>query len=270
MAQVEMRLEGEGVSLRLLPLTNWLQVLALWDQALRAQAAHLATGKLPPEALPRLTRLEEGSLRAVLLLPAPVTAQAWLQIVDAVQRHQRGVLVRRTLEALYQLRAWMARHNWRLHCREARTQRNLVLEATTTLPETQTFVQHTTLYGQLLRIGGDDPPTAMLRLADGQRVTARLSRARQKGTTLAKRLAAYLYEWVGVRGRIEISLPERQIERLLIEDILDYRPAHHAEQVRQALREVSPGLQQYASVEEWLQAASWLPHPSQQEGNLGG
>ncbi len=273
MIRVELRLEGlEGteVTPESVPLREVVQILELWNQALTSQAEYLAKTEkreIPREVMePRLLSLGEGSIAAVLALPSGPLVSALWDIYEEIRRVQvenlpeTKRLVSRALEALEHLRNKARNRNWRIGLLSPETDVRVVLEAETRLPAPVRVEQYSTVYGWLVRIGGDDPPRALLYLPSGERVSARLSRAEGKGVALAKKLAQYLYEWVGLRGRMEIRLPEHKIESILVEDIVPTQTITDVDELIRGLQEVAPKSFQYETAEEFLAAASVPPY----------
>jgi hypothetical protein len=79
-----------------------------------------------------------------------------------------------------------------------------------------------TLYGAVIRVGGEDPPRARLRLLNGAVMTCDL--ARRKGWALARDLGARLYQLVGVRGEALTRVSDRALIGFRIDRVLPYAP----------------------------------------------
>ena len=265
MLRAELRVEGKDVAPEAVPLGDLLYLLEGWNRALMVQAHYLQTqaeGPAQAEDLQlRLLAVAPGSLALTLGLPHPRLREA-LHLLHRELRQPSGTtryLVRKALDALEKVQARLRARSWRTRLRVAGEQWEIILTGDTPLPQPERLTQYATLYGELVRIGGDDPPTASLRLPDGTLVHVRVSRARGKGTRLAKELARHLYEWVGLRGRMEVRLPEHEIVHMVVDDILTYQPAPDVDTLIRELREVSPSLGRYRSAEDFLNAASMPP-----------
>ncbi len=78
------------------------------------------------------------------------------------------------------------------------------------------------LYGAVIRVGGEEPPRARLRLLNGDVISCDL--ARRKGWMLARDLGARLYQVVGVRGEARIRISDGALTAFRIERVLPYVP----------------------------------------------
>lgn len=78
----------------------------------------------------------------------------------------------------------------------------------------------TSLYGMVIRVGGEEPPRARLRLLNGRTITCEL--AHRKSWALAQILGARLYQVVGVRGEAVTSVADRSLISFRIDRLLPY------------------------------------------------
>lgn len=76
----------------------------------------------------------------------------------------------------------------------------------------------TTLYGNLMRIGGDNPPRAWIRFVDGTTLSCRV-----KNTLLAHQMANLLYQRIGVRGVAQWDTRDMSLQEFRIEELTSYR-----------------------------------------------
>ncbi len=90
----------------------------------------------------------------------------------------------------------------------------------------------TTLYGELLRIGGD-PPRARIRLMDGEAISCTV-----RSRDLARELARRLYETIGVRGKGEWETVRMKLVKFHVDELTEYRQTSLMEAI-ESLREVA-------------------------------
>lgn len=76
----------------------------------------------------------------------------------------------------------------------------------------------TTLYGELLRIGGASGPRALMRFSNSPPLSCKV-----KSTELASEMGERLYETIGVRGKGEWKVGSMEIHEFRIEELTKYR-----------------------------------------------
>ena len=91
----------------------------------------------------------------------------------------------------------------------------------------------TTLYGKLLRIGGDNSPTAEVRFLDDEKIACKVC-----SVDLARELAARLYEIIGVRGTASWATSDMSLQDFRIEHLTGYRQTSLTEAF-ESLRELA-------------------------------
>jgi len=99
-----------------------------------------------------------------------------------------------------------------------REQRAVVTPTTRIIVEPRFIKGTTSLYGTLMRIGGDNPPRAWLRLTDEKTISCRV-----KTTQIARQMAQSLYQRVGVRGIAQWDIRDMSLIEFRIEQLLPYR-----------------------------------------------
>lgn len=94
-------------------------------------------------------------------------------------------------------------------------------------PETHLTAQEviisfqTTLYGRVVRIGGDKPPRAKIHFLEGTHLTCNIT-AKNK-LSVARTLGSHLYQVVGLVGRAERNPHDMSLEAFTIEAVTEYR-----------------------------------------------
>jgi len=166
-----------------------------------------------------LTSLQGGSVRIAYTAQNPIVGVVLRKIGRVVDLEDWTSLSSDANEKIQKLVKLNRTHNSKTEIREC--QNNNALLALFT-PETGITEQHyivgtTTLYGELLRIGGENPPTAQIRLARSMSLTCDV-----KTTELASKMAARLYEEIGVRGTAKWDVESREIKAFRVEELTEY------------------------------------------------
>jgi hypothetical protein len=186
--------------------------------------AHVPAG----EVLVSLSGVEADGFTLLFSAPAApgVVAGAFTQVVEAFQSGRLDGLPPRAVEALRAALRVTRKHGAGLELIESGSTRDRRRAALTdaALPDRDTACVRgtTTLYGAVIRVGGEDPPRARLRLINGAVITCDL--ARRKGWALARDLGARLYQTVGVRGEALTRVSDRALIGFRIDRVLPYAP----------------------------------------------
>lgn len=77
-----------------------------------------------------------------------------------------------------------------------------------------------TIYGTVIRVGGEEPPRARLRLLDGRVLTCEITR--RKSWRIARELGARLYQRTGVRGEARYAPTDATLVAFRIDEVLSY------------------------------------------------
>lgn len=83
-----------------------------------------------------------------------------------------------------------------------------------------TFSGKTTLYGTLIRVGGESPPRAGIRLITGNYVTCNITE--RENLRIARQLGERLYTEVGIYGTARWDLRDMSLDHFLIEQLTEY------------------------------------------------
>ena len=238
--RLDLLIRGTEAAPQRLPIGELTAILEDLDKALAGQAKQIA--HFPGEAVHlRLVSLGEGSIEVVCLLPEQYPRQALEDIREALNG-QAERLAESTREALRRLQKRITKKAWQAVIQAKEAGWRLTLDSTTEIPTPPQTIEYTTVYGVLTNIGGDDPPRATLRLADGTRLTVNLTRSQNKGISLARELAHRLYQVVGVRGEATVRLTDHMITHMLATEVIPYAPSRTAEELMAKLQKLGESL----------------------------
>ncbi len=107
--------------------------------------------------------------------------------------------------------------------------------------ETEVFALKgkTTLYGTVVRIGGEDPPRVTIRLVNNNQLfNCNILNRRGTGLAIARQLGQRLYTRVGLRGTAHWNPNDMSLDYFVVEEITEYRGTGIA-QALESLREVA-------------------------------
>lgn len=169
---------------------------------------------------------------------------AWRRAGHAIETGDFSYLPPRAEDQLREIVGFNHRHNTETRFWENNGARNLlaVVNQNTEVTMPATITGTTTLYGELLRIGGDAPPRARIRFLDGfTKSCAVCSRE------LAREMARRLYETIGVRGRGKWDVKNMRLREFYIEGLTEYRQTSITSAI-ESLREVTE--EHYQSIED--------------------
>jgi hypothetical protein len=152
---------------------------------------------------------------------------------DAVLTQNYSALPVKSIEALRDIVRFNRKHNSSTEIWQVNGQyTQLATITSTTRIRAENFITKgtTTLYGNLTRIGGDNPPRAWMKFTDGSTRSCRI-----KNTALARRMAPLLYQRIGVRGTAQWDTRDMSLYEFRIEELTPYRQ----KSVRQSFNDLS-------------------------------
>lgn len=107
-----------------------------------------------------------------------------------------------------------------------------------------------TLYGTVIRVGGENPPRALIRFLDGTKFSCRISGSRERDT--AKALGQNLYTLVGLKGEAHRDVNTLTLQEFIIHALLPYRETNAYTAFERLATIIKPwvdeiGLEQYTA-----------------------
>lgn len=217
----EVYVTGDGIS----PETLKVKAIADYLVVVEEIVAAVAEDERPDLQLKRrgalgLTSLHGGSIRIAYTAQNPIVGVVLRKIGRVVDLEEWTSLSSDAIEKIQKLVKLNRTHNSIAEIRESQNDNALLAVFT---PETrvagkQYIVGTTTLYGELLRIGGENSPTAQIRFARSTSLTCDV-----KTTELASAMAERLYEAIGVRGTAKWDSDSRELKAFRVEELTEYR-----------------------------------------------
>jgi len=172
-----------------------------------------------------LAAVGQGSYRMEFVSSYEIQAiQAFRKIGSAITLHQVGGLPERSIEALTQIRKVSERYDaptqfWLLNgslSMLAQIDKNTPLETSD-----GSFEVSATLYGEVIRVGGEKPPRAKVRFLSGEYLNCNITSSEQ--LRVARTLGQHLYEVIGLVGRGRWGGAGNVLIDFTIEDVTPYR-----------------------------------------------
>lgn len=108
----------------------------------------------------------------------------------------------------------------------------------------------TTLYGELISIGGINPPTATLILNDGQKISCNVTES--ANLAVAKQLGKRLYTEVGVQGEARWDLRDMSITFFRIDELLAYEAKPIVEAIENSYDTLGKHLESIDNLEDYF------------------
>lgn len=217
-AQIELRFAGEGISPDNVRLKELSEILVSLEEALVATIEQ-EFGDIPrAELLIGLNTIRHGSLDLGFALSQPqFFLPVWRQIGTAIQTSELSRLPNKAIESLGNILKFVRKRQCRAELRITDVAEPLALIT----PESDLYLANiitgrTTLYGRVVRVGGDSPPTVRISPHKGETITCKAT------VNHAKILAHRLYEYVGVEGTAIWQIDTFDIVGFTIDSILDY------------------------------------------------
>ncbi len=235
-SQIEVRVTGERFSLEAIRPRKVTKLLDTLEALVIAVVEHdYPELDLTRDGALGFTSILSGSLVAELHSPHEEVGCAWRKVNHAIEAGDYPAIPPRVTEQLREIIGFNRRHNTEAEFWENNGTRKLlaVIKSDTALPKPHSLRGTTTLYGQLLRIGGENPPTARIRFMDGVTMTCQV-----QTTELASKMAQRLYEMIGVRGTARWATSDMSLYEFRIEHLTEYRQTSILEAM-ESLREVA-------------------------------
>lgn len=232
----EVRIAGEGFALEEIRIKEITKLLVAIEEIVAAivERDHPALKVSKGGAL-GLTSVQSGSLRAGFESPHEEAVQAWCEVTRSIETRDYSSLPLKATEELGSIEKFNQRHNTdaEFWLNNGSDRHLATMSSDAGLPESHFIYGTTTLYGKLLRIGGDSRPTAALGLSSEKTLNCRVST-----TDLASKMAKRLYDVIGVRGTAKWNTTEYRPVEFTVEHLSEYRQASILEAM-ESLREVA-------------------------------
>lgn len=216
--QFDVELDGPNVSPETVDVRELCAIISQLETALR-EAVSIDDRVSQSEPLLSLVNVSRGSDR-LTFVPSPAGFAALIVVVAAVASADFSEVPRKVHEACAALSKKVVANNWTLTITGPKigTKQPIVISKARPVPElpaADLAEGTTTVYGTLMRVGGE-PPRAILKPAQGDQITIKVTQDQ------AKELGRRLYEEVGLHGDAAWNGDSRQLESFTVRRVLAY------------------------------------------------
>ena len=213
----------------------------LFPEALRPRAiAELLTSvdtiidtNLETSALPKskytadfeVNSISKGSLNCEFITKNQAVEQAWCTVTGAIKLQDFHSLTNKAKNAVQKIIQLNRHHQTKTefwHDRAKDGYESLAFLSSTAIIAKPQKVNHAaeTLHGELLRIGGENKPTASIRFLEGPTLNCSI-----ESMELASKMAQRLYEMIGVRGISTRVSSDLSLINFKVLELTNYRQA---------------------------------------------
>lgn len=241
----EVRLVGEHLTPDKMSSRDVGQLIASVEQMIASIVArdNPALGIDEKEVVFGLASVQEGSyVLGFETVYENEAVKAYHAVTNAIATANFRNIPTNSVEAVKQIRTITRKYrtNTEFWLHNGQSTQLAIVKAETPI-ETEAFALKgsTTLYGTVVRIGGEDPPRVTIRLVnDGQLVTCNILNRRGTGLAIARQLGQRLYTRVGLRGTAHWNPYDMSLEYFVVEALTEYR-ATGITQALETLREIA-------------------------------
>ena len=170
--------------------------------------------------------ISRGSLNCEFITKNQAVKQAWCTVTGAIKRQEFDALTNKTRNAVQKIIQLNRHHQTQTefwHDRAKDGYESLAfLSSANIIARPQRVIQIAeTLHGELLRIGGENKPTASIRFLEGFTIPS----CPIVSMELASKIAQRLYEIIGVRGISTRVSSDLSLINFKVLELTDYRQA---------------------------------------------
>lgn len=258
---VEVRLEGEGISPQTISSRQFAKLIEHFEVALEALIMHdaPALGLKEGELVLAVQEVSTGSLRVVFHTGYDQdVAQALSRLGQALTTAAFDVLPLRVVDALAEIQSVTRRYRAVMEIASVNGERRVWgrLHADMALRTRRTLSTTETLYGRVIRVGGEKPPRAKLIFWDGSELTCEITKRDQR--RVARQLAARLYDWVGVQGEAQRSATTWELLSFSVQQVLPYVEKLPADAFQALAQITTPAIEAMGGLEAYQQRIAAL------------
>ena len=213
---LELRFNGKNISPELIRAKELASILQALDELLAAETAHIYPHLPAENAAVGLVSIQSGSLALSFQTKTPEIKTVFHHVASTIEQMKFDRLTTRGLESLRTIASFGKRYDCRTEFRSTDKPTALaVLEPNTEIQPLPILDGETTLYGEIIRVGGKEPKVT-LELTSGQTISCDASEA------LTKDLATRLYTWVGLKGMATWNAHDNRLITFNIQKITSY------------------------------------------------
>ncbi len=225
---IEIRLVGENLSPYTVSARDASRVISAVEQMLKALVSRDQAARPLPKSgiVVGLAAIEQGSYILRFTTPYPdVVMPAYQRLGAAIQQADFANLPAKSVEGLREVSTVARKYHAQAEFWQSdghRTHLGTVTPNMRIRPRQLPHVEeYTTLYGTVLRVGGDRPPRARIRFLSGQALQCRITQ--RDDLRIARALGQRLYETVGLRGQVRWDAKSGEIVDFRIDEVTDYQ-----------------------------------------------
>jgi hypothetical protein len=221
---IEIRVSGEDITPDKMSSRDVGELIASIEQMIAFIVArdNPSLGIDQSQVIVGLASVKQGSY--VLQFQTPFEAEvgkAYNEVTDAINEENYNNLPAQSVEALEKVRKFTRKYRTETELWEKNGQyRQLAKVTTNTRIDIENILLRgkTTLYGTVVRVGGENQPTVQIRLLDGNIQTCEI-----RTQNIARQLGERLYSRVGVRGTATWDRRDMSLQSFRIEQVTSYR-----------------------------------------------
>lgn len=216
-SEIKITIAGKDVRPDTVPLPDLLDILQKMHSVIVATAQD--SGVKKDDIKISLTGVSGGSDTLTLTVDDKTLRHAQ-RVVDAVKTKNAALIPRRARAGLYDVWKKASAKSW--HVKIQRGTNGSVESSATIDPNKSPFSNtvtsgDTSLLAYIVRVGGENPSTANLRIAGHQKVTATI-----KSRDVAEQLGGYLFQYVELQGKATWNTEDWSIHSFVINSIGSY------------------------------------------------
>jgi hypothetical protein len=253
--QLELTLEGnEYVAVGRLPNKTLIQLLEAIDDLALALLARRNPNITSDTLKVALSGLAEGSVRLQFETShEDEMREAFLSLGQALREDAFDTLPTSAVQALSELQKITRHYDAKAHFATVNGTRQ---ELGTLTPKTHLDVIRNrltsvdTIYGTVLRVGGEEPPRVRVRLLDDTLITCRITRRDRRD--VARQLGARLYDVVAMTGEAKRDSRTLELLDFAVYRVEAFRPTDAQKRLQRLTALLKPHVEALGGVQAYL------------------
>lgn len=224
---IEVRLAGRDLPPTGINARDAAALIAAVEGMLAAVVARQMRSELnEADVVISLAELRPSGYALVFSTPKPgVVETAFAAVINCIDTERFELLPSRAVEGIREVRRITRKYGVEVEFagRDGgkKTAHKASIRPTTHIETEPAGIRGTeTLYGMVIRVGGEEPARARLRLLSGGVITCDITR--RKSWMIARELGARLYQIVGVRGEARYNIADHALLHFRIDHVLPY------------------------------------------------
>ena len=245
---LEIRLSGENISPGKIRSKEIAEVIESVEDMIASMAIHEHSGLKKEDIVIGLKDIRQGSIGLIFAQNlAEITEPATRDLTKAISEKNFGALPSDVMKSLRKLSAFTRRNqcNTEIAIMNGGSKILTTLTPETEIPDQYPFSGETTLYGEIMRVGGSEPKIQFKTL-ENKIIYCKTNRI------VAKKAGTKLYTQVGVHGVAEWNSETFEIENFKVTEISDYEPIPLSQAFEEIADLVGDSLDEIADVASFV------------------